>query len=245
VKTKLGPVKGVSFSTARKLVLALRAGYAVPNYAALEACPLIWIHVPDSMLDSVLRDLAAQTPIHRTMVVICETERDSSHAESLLARGARVATVNSLDELQSTFIVEGHPETVRSVKKILERDRRRAIEVQAGRKPLFLAGMQLSTLLLRPFLQSAMGCFQDAGLSRADAAALVESLASKMLATFRTAGAKPWSAQTREAFAAALQHGTSQLENLKPQNARLYAEGMRLALEYFQRDSMKAQAHRA
>ena len=59
----LGPVKGASLRVARRIVNTMRAGFAVADYAALEPCGLIWLAVPDAMLDKVAKDLAAQTPL--------------------------------------------------------------------------------------------------------------------------------------------------------------------------------------
>ena len=62
----LGPIKAASFRVARRLSNTLRAGYAVSDYAALQPCTLIWLAVPDPMLDRVVRDLCARTPLKGT-----------------------------------------------------------------------------------------------------------------------------------------------------------------------------------
>ena len=69
---RLGPVKASSFQMSRRVARSLKAGYAISDYSALEPCSLIWIAVPESTVDRVVLDLAAQTPLRGTMIVLCE-----------------------------------------------------------------------------------------------------------------------------------------------------------------------------
>src|SRR5215471_15539945 len=73
---RLGPVKASSFRIARQISNSLRAGQAASHYSALEPCPMVCFSVPDSSLDRALRDFAAQVPIHKTMVVLCESSKE-------------------------------------------------------------------------------------------------------------------------------------------------------------------------
>ena len=77
VLARLGPVKASSFRVGRQISHSLRAGQAASHYSALETCPMVWFSVLDSSLDRALRDFAAQTPIHKTMVVLCDSVRES------------------------------------------------------------------------------------------------------------------------------------------------------------------------
>src|SRR5579863_1794749 len=94
VLERLGPVKASSFQVARRLANSLRAGYAISHYSALELCPLIWVFEPEAALDRIARDLTAQMPIHRSMIVLCESVRDSLWPSPLRTAGARIASLN-------------------------------------------------------------------------------------------------------------------------------------------------------
>lgn len=242
----LGPIKGVSFAAARRLVVTLRAGHAVPNYSALELCSLIWVYVPERQLDATLRDLAEQTAMHHTMLVICETQRDSTAFEVLRHRGARIATLNTVDDSwQTPFIAEGHPETVRAIRKLLTTERRKLIELHAGSKHRFLAAMHMMSELLRPFATAAMSCLQSAGVESSTAAELMEATAMRALKSFAKTGTKPLAATTREQLGHALGHRAELLRATAPREAELYARALRLALEYGERPQRKAAAHAA
>ncbi len=234
---RLGPVKGVSFPSARRLVVSLRAGVAVPHYSALEFCAAIWIVAPEASLDHISRDLAAQTPMHRTAIIICGSSRESTSFDYLRAKGARVATLNSVDDVwQASFIAEGHRDALTQIRDILSKDKRRCIELGSGSKAKYLAGVHMLTDLLRPWTTAAVECMHAAGIARPDAATLAETLAGRSLRAYSKAGTKAWSPAAHEELEAA----KSRAEHLRsqcPREARLYAEGIRLALEYFERGS--------
>lgn len=242
---RLGPVKGFSFSAARKLVKSLRAGFAVPNYQALEGCRAIWICVPDARIDVVVRDLAAQTAIHKTVVVVCESERDSASFDLLRSRGARVATLNCLGEGRKlSLVAEGHREALRLLRGMVE-DKRALIELHAGAKAGYLAGVHLITVLLRPWVASALACLQKAGVPRPMAVDLIEPLAIRTLHTQLRSGSKALGSVVEAELQHALEQTVSQLRPLVSREADLYAEGLRLALQYLHRDSKRAVSQHA
>lgn len=244
--TQLGPIKGVSFAAARRLEVSLRAGRAVPNYAALEMCPLIWIYVPESKLDVTVRDLAEQSAMHRTMLVICETRRDSTTFELLRHRGARIATINTVDETwQSPLITEGHPETIRALRKLLTHQRGRLIELRPGAKYRFLAAINMMSELLRPFTAAALACMSSAGVELSEASHLIEATALRTLRGSGRPGTKAISGATRQQLSHALSHQVEQLRATAPREAELYAQALRIALEYGERPQRKASAHAA
>ena len=149
---QLGPVKSQSYSTAKRLTRTLRSGYPVTRYAELEMCPMIWVSVPEKDLERVITDLAAQTPIRQTMVVLCGTDRDSRWAEPLRKHGARVATLNCMGACKNgKFVAEGHIETVRAIRKMRAEDGHKLMQIRPAAKALYQAGIYLITDALRPW----------------------------------------------------------------------------------------------
>jgi len=236
---RLGPVKGVSFPSARRLVVSLGAGSAVAKYSDLESCSAIWIVAPEARLDEVIRNVAAETPIHKTIFIVCGTPRESTSFETLRSQGARVATLSSVDEVwQTSFIAEGHSDALLKVREILLKDKRRCIELDCGAKAKYLAGVNMVTELLRPWASASVELMSAAGLSRSEASALAESLASRSLRAYSKVGMKIWPPGAKRALKEA-QKRAEQLRSQCPREAKLYAEGLRLALEYFDRGSAK------
>lgn len=230
------------------MATALRAGFAVANYAALEPCRAIWISVPEAELDYTVRDLAAQTPLHRTMIVICGSERESGCFGVLREHGARVLTLNEVGQSrQRLFVGEGNAGTLRMVRKVLEADGRRMVEVRTGAKAAYLAGVHMATELLRPWTVAAIGCLQSAGMARPEAAAIVEHLAERAVRSHSRVGEKPWGETAEAELRRVLETRAEELYAREPREAQLYAAGVRLTLDYFgsQRARRKAAGQHA
>lgn len=240
---RLGPVKGVSFAAARRITAALRAGEAVATYAALGPCAAIWVEAPEAELEWVVRDLAAQTSIQRTRVVVCGAERGSASFEPLLARGARVATLNAAGEgMRGLLVAEGHPDAVRLIRRLALADRQRVIELRAQAKAAYFAGVHLATDLLRPWIAAAIASLQAAGVARPEAAALASELAARSVRSHARIGEKPWGAAAEAELARVLGSRVAELSACDARSAALYAEGLRLTLAYFGRSRARSRA---
>jgi hypothetical protein len=248
LQAKLGPVKSASFATARRLVSTIRAGYAVPNCAALQFCPVIWVAVPESNLSQTVRDLAAQADLQQKQIVLYQSEQDSSAFPEITDMGARIATLNPIEDVhQSNFIAEGHQDVLRLLRRMLEHDRRKLIELHTGAKAGYFASLELVTHLLGALTTSALNSLQHSGMERMDAVDLVTSFATRTMKSHSRAGAKPWSQSELRELRDALERRTAQLQPIAPLEADVYAQAVKLALEYFERLSAppKARSHHA
>jgi hypothetical protein len=231
---QIGPVKASSSQAARHVAKSLRAGYAVTHYSALELCPLIWVAVPEASLDRIVRDLAAQMPVHRTMIVICGCDRESSWPDALRRAGARIATLNAVDDPRaSTFVAEGHPDTLRAIRRVVMNDKRRLIQLNPSSKPLFIAAAQLSTDLVLPWMDAAVDALRAAGFSRSEATEVTGSWVKRSLRLYDNSGPKAWNRHAAARAKRALDRGLGGIGNQEPQVAALYSEGLRLALAHF------------
>ncbi len=230
----LGPIKASSFRAARRIALSLRRGHAASQYSVLEPCSVIWISVPEEGLERVLQDLVAQTPIHRTMVVLAGMVQDSRRPSTLLRAGARVATLNVVDGSgERTFVAEGHPDTMRVLQTIFNAEKKKLIEIAPAAKPFYFAGMKLSSSLLLPLISASVESFRAAGFSQADALAVAGSLSVQAAYTYEKSGRKSWNKKLTSELRAALDHDIDALKSSDARLADTYAEGLRQALEYF------------
>lgn len=248
LQAKLGPVKSVSFATARRLVSSIRAGYAVPNSAALQFCPVVWVAVPEPNLPQAMRDLAAQAQLGDKLVILYQSEHDSFSLPELTEKGARIATLNPIESTHpSNFVAEGHPDALRLLRKITERERRKLIELHPGAKAAYFASVELLTHLLGALTTSALNSLQHSGMDRLDAVDLVTSFASRTMKSHERSGSKPWNESELRELCDALEFRTAQLLSIAPLEAGVYAQAVKLALEYFERLSAppKARSHHA
>jgi len=234
VLARLGPVKASSYQVARRLANSLRAGFAVSHYSALECCPLIWIYEPEHFLDLVARDLMAQMPVHDTMIVLCECVRDSLWPSPLRAGGARVASLNLVEQSQDKlFVAEGHADTLRVLDQLLAGEKRKLIQMPPAAKPLYFAGVQLAKYLALPAIAASVESLRAAGFPRAQAARLTEALVTRAVASYGKAGKKAWNPRSEAELLGALELNAETLHQSDPHLAAAYAEGIRTALGYF------------
>jgi hypothetical protein len=234
VLARLGPVKASSFQVARRLGNSLRAGFAISHYSALELCPLIWIFEPEHSVDRVCRDLAAQMPVHRTMIVLCECVRDSLYPGPLRTAGARIATLNLVEQSQDRmFVAEGHADTLRVLDQILAAEKRKLIEIPPAAKPLFFAGVHLAKYLPLPAIAASVESLRAAGFSRAQAARMTEALVTRAVTSYGKAGKKAWNPGAEAELRRSLELNAETLHQSDPRLAAAYAEGIRTALAYF------------
>jgi hypothetical protein len=236
VLRSLGPVKAESFRVARRIANTLCAGYAVPNYGALEACSLIWIAVPEPIFDRVLGDLAAQTPLAHTTVVLCDSVRDSRSPGPLRAKRARVASLNAVPESdERTFVAEGDPDAVAELRHVLAAEKRKLIELTPSSKALYFSGVHLATHLLLPWIAGSLESLRGAGFTRTEAAHLAQGLGARTLRSYGKAGAKAWNRDEVLAACRGMEANLGAIRAADPRLAALYEKGVDLALAFFER----------
>ena len=234
LQRKLGPIKGTTYSTGRKLVETLRSGHAVQDYSPFATCPVIWVMVPEDSLDAVLAGLAAEVHLYKTIVVLCGTARESPAFHIL--KSAHVATLQPVDDSRSTgFVAEGHRDALHLLLELFRHERRKLFQVRTGTKAAYLASVQLMTTLMRALVTSAINCLQVTGISRLEAVELATVLATRSVRAHGRAGAAPWSAPELEELRHAIEQRTHELRALCPVESHAYAAVAQLALEYFER----------
>jgi hypothetical protein len=232
---RIGPVKGASMKVARRLTNSLRAGEAVPDYASLASCDLIWIAVPETGLDRVSRDLAAEMPLAGKTIVLCGSTRDSFWPSPLLAGGALVATLNSVDESdERLFVAEGDPAAMRDLRRVIAVEKRKLIELRAASKALYLSGVHLATHLLMPWIAASVESLRDAGLSRTEATRVASALGGRALRAYAKAGPKAWSPTAANLLRLSISRDLDTIRGVDPKLAALYADGVEQALRYFE-----------
>ena len=232
---RMGPVKAASFRVARRIANTLRAGHAVTNYAAMAPCDLIWIAVPDTGIDRVSRDLAAATPLAGKIVVLCASALDSFWPGPLLAAGALVATLNCVEESgERVFVAEGDPMAMRELRRVIAADKRKLIELRAASKALYFSGVHLATYLLLPWIAASVESLRNAGLSRTEATRVASALGTRALRDYAKAGPKAWSAAAAHRLRQSISLDLESVREVDPRLAALYAEGVELALRYFE-----------
>jgi hypothetical protein len=228
VLREIGLVKATTFRVARRIANSLRAGDPVEHYSDLHDHEPIWVAVPETALDAVMRDLSAER-IEGKMIIVCGTPRDSGSLHAL--RPARVATLGEIDE--RILIAEGHADALREVRRVAAASRRKLIEIAPGSKPLCFAGVNVAALLLLPFMASAVEGLRHAGFPRVLAASVAEGLGTRALRAYGKAGRKAWNDAAGAELRESLMRDLESIRKTDPRMADVYETGIELALRHF------------
>ena len=241
VLSRLGPVISIASSPdaryrlARRMVNSLGGGLAVADYQDLSACELIWISVPEPLLERAAAELASGANLRGTFVIICESARDSLWPSPLRTASARVASINPVEETRERiFIAEGDPEAVRMLRRITTDQGRKLIEIHSAAKGLYNAGIHMANHLLLPCFAAAVDSLRAAGLSRADATNLAHSLSARALRSYQKAGRKAWSPVAAPRLRASMAADFETIQAVSPKIAALYAQAIEQALNYLE-----------
>jgi hypothetical protein len=179
----LGPVKANSFGSARKLCNFLRAGYAVTEYDELQAARVILLRVEDEALPRVVEELAsAGLVLSNFSFVLCESWMTTDALAPLRDAGAAVATVmNVPTERRNWFIMEGQPMAVFHLRRFIERNDARAVEIRSGTKSLYFAAELLIQALPVPLLIAAQQAFRTTGITSKNLALISGEMIQEMV----------------------------------------------------------------
>lgn len=191
---EVGPVKSGGLRVARRLSNTLRAGYAVEEYAELQAAKLILLYVPDGAVRRIVEELCgAELVLKGLSFVLCESWLPISELEPLRVRGASVATLLALPSVHPQwFIVEGQITAARQTRRFLEQNEVRSAEIKPGTKELYFAADLLTTALPMPLLLAAQQALRGAGLSGHHLSAVLEQMGQKLMRDFLKGARASW-----------------------------------------------------
>jgi predicted short-subunit dehydrogenase-like oxidoreductase (DUF2520 family) len=176
----------------------------------------------------------AQTPLDEPMVVLCESARASPVPAPLAGIGARVVWLHPVPESRERlFVAEGHPAPLRVLQRLLAEDSRKLIELKPGGRSLFFAGIYFASALLIPWFGGAIESLRASGLTRAEAAAVVESLGTRTLRRYAKSGDRGWNRKIATALRHVLEQDLEPMRRINPRLAELYERGIRAALQKF------------
>ncbi len=234
--TRLGPVGAPSFRLASRIVNSMKAGSAVKDLEAFQACKVVLICVPDATLAetvSLLADAPCGWP--GKIVLLCDSGEHSSALAPLAERGAAVASLTPLDGQAPRFIVEGDRLAVREAKHLVRDMHGRAIEVDSEKMALYMAGMSFGSSLFLPLAATCVECIAGASGSTLVGMRIADALYQRWLRAYLHAGKKSWSGPLAAGDETAVFRQLEALHRADPAVERLYREMAIFALEWSKR----------
>jgi hypothetical protein len=191
---ELGPVKSKGFRVARRITNFMRSGYPVATYEELQETRLILVRVPDVVVPRVVDEFCASELDFRPMsFALCETWLTSEVLEPLRKRGASTGTVISGPNPQRAwFLAEGQATFVRQLRRFVERNEARVLEIGCGKKELYFAAELLATAIPIPLFTAAQQALRETGIAGNHVHALLEDMAAKMFKDFLNGSRVAW-----------------------------------------------------
>jgi len=193
---RLGPVKSSSLRLASRFANILRAGYPVADYEAFRECPLVLVAVPDALAADAIRDLAgAGLDWPAVSVGLCSTALESEELNLLAELGARTTSICEAAAVDGRwFVAEGDRDAIRHVRPIVEGPARseasRVVCLPRAQKKLYLAAVTCTGPLFTSLLKCAGECLKLAGVTGADADAMLQTQAERTARSFLKGGRK-------------------------------------------------------
>ncbi len=189
-------MKAPSFRLASRIANSLRAGHPVRDYAEFDACRLILVSVPDSILPTVVREIASANISWRNKsIVLCSASLDSGELSDLAARGASIGSISAIPGFEDPrYLVEGDPLAILESKRLVQHAARRTVAIQRSLKPFYLAALTSTGSLLFALLLAASESLRQAGISTSMSATILEKQLHKTLRSHVKAGRKAYSA---------------------------------------------------
>jgi Domain of unknown function (DUF2520) len=223
IPEELGPIKSRALRVARRLSNLLKAGYPVANYEGLQTARLILLRIPDSVVARIVDELCQSELVFRDLsFVLCESWLPTGVLEPLRDRGASVATLlNVPNSGRKWFVVEGQLAAVRQMRRFIELNEARALELRPGTKQLYFAAVLLATTVPIPLFLAAQKALRGSGVSGNHLRTVLNELAQSMFKSFSKGARGFWggpltecSDETARAHFEALRRNDPQLADL-------------------------------
>lgn len=220
---ELGPVKSATVRVARRVSNFLKGGYAVGDYEELQAAQLVLLRVPDESVSRIVEEIfAADLVLKDVSFVLCESWLTFESLAPLRLRGAAVATVLPVPSShRDWFVVDGDPSAVRQVKRLLEANNTRALELRAGGKSFYFAAELLSTALPLPVLLAAQNALRSSGVSGNNLYTILNELTQSMLRDLLKGARTTWGGPLAHCSEATASAHVDALRTADPQLAEI------------------------
>ena len=235
---QLGPVKASSLRVASRIANQLRAGRPVSSWAEMAGCSLILFSIPDEAIPEAMKSAASSTVNWQgKSLVLFGSGLESSDMSELAACGAMVGTMEKMEGFATNrFAIEGRSGAVREMRRFLKAAGAASLEITAGKKPLYAAGMAFAGTLFTPLVEAAVDCLRKSGLSSQNAVDFAETCFLRTLRAYVKAGKQGWKGPVAKRDIEAMRRLMLALGEDNPLFVAYFAQTARLALDVFGQD---------
>lgn len=196
-----GPVVANSKRLASRYANTLRMGYPADSVVDFADCRLIWIQAPAAELANLqFTLLSSPLELAGKTFILLDADLDCSSLAPLAAAGAAVASLTHVPLLREEILLtEGDAAALRALRPVWRSAGVRAIELKAGQKQVYTAGLMAAEALTAATAGSALACLRSAGLDQATAKRLTGTLVEIAVREQLKHGRKSWISPANEA----------------------------------------------
>ena len=181
-------VKSSTPSAASRAANSL-GGRAVRDFNDLSSADVVLISAPDAAIEPIVEELRTSEVVWRNrVVVLIDSSLDSAVLATLSEAGAHAASLNQVDSLVDTLVLEGTAEARRRMRRLLGDARHTIVELEPGHKSQYLAAVEGCTSAFLPTIAQAVDRFIRAGMKKAVAEKTATSLFESSLRAYLRAG---------------------------------------------------------
>jgi predicted short-subunit dehydrogenase-like oxidoreductase (DUF2520 family) len=238
----LGPIKAQTYRLASRLANNLRAGYSVKTYEELDDSRIILIAVPDPDLRKTVDDLArAKVHWRGKVAVVCGTSSDSNQLGALMSAGAATASLDEIDGFEgSKYVAEGHNRALREIRRLIERNGAKMLQLRPRQKAVYAAGVSFATSLITPLIEASFECLSRAGLTPARASSVIGTLVERSVRGYAKAGKKAWSGPLAHGYSVEAMRQADALARIDPLLSEYFEQNCRFALRLLKPKTARA-----
>jgi hypothetical protein len=181
-------VKSSTPSAASRAANSL-GGRAVRSFSDLSSAEVLLISAPDAVLQPMIEELRASEVTWRNrVVVLIDSCLDCTVLGTLAEAGAHAVSLNQVESLADTLLLEGTAEARRRMRPLLAGGPHAIVELEPGRKCEYLAAVETCTSAFLPCVAQAVDRFMRAGMKKAAAEKTATSLFESSLRAYLRAG---------------------------------------------------------
>jgi hypothetical protein len=232
---ELGPVASTSVRVAARIANSLHSGFAVSGPADFDGPPIILVCAPGTGLRYAMARLE-EAPLawDRTTILIVDSNGYSPDFPQFLKRGASIGSLNSVDGLVNSFVMEGSRTALREARRIVKQLRGKPIEVPFNQMEAFDAARTIASSLFTPLVDSCVESLTIAGMDRGRAAEFAEQLFARTLRSYMHAGRRGWSGPVATNDRAAILRQYEALRKVSFLRAEYFRHSAEFAFDLYQ-----------
>jgi hypothetical protein len=169
----------------------------------------------------------------KTLVVI-DSELDTQDLGDFRAKGAHTVTVDRLAQgSRPCLALQGDSRSLRGLQRLFAGDLYRIVEIAAGQRAAFLAGVAFASSLSLPILAASADTFAATGIPAGQAQMLAEDILARTARSFLRGGKKTWCGAVAEGNVDDIEERWRGLKSANPASAALFLEVARAAARHF------------